>query len=155
MFCKKDVLRIFRRKHLRQSLCFNKVAGLRPATFTKIETLPQVLSCELLKIFKDIPFLTEHLRWLLLNSKNWPQGLFNFFIVKSVDVIFLNSLTYQILLKAKTFWFAPYNHHWYYSICSHVTKNSWLIYQSLLLALFSSFIYLHSPSCLPFTITYF
>ena len=45
VFCKKGVLRNFAKftgKHLRQSLFFNKVAGLRT------------------------PFPTEHLRWLLL-----------------------------------------------------------------------------------------
>ena len=38
VFCKKDVLRNFAKftgKHLRQSLSFNKVAGLRPATLLK------------------------------------------------------------------------------------------------------------------------
>ena len=38
VFCRKDVLRNFAKftgKHLRQSLSFNKVAGLRPATLLK------------------------------------------------------------------------------------------------------------------------
>ena len=38
VFCKKDVLRNFAkftRKHLRQSVFINKVAGLRPATLLK------------------------------------------------------------------------------------------------------------------------
>ena len=35
-----------------QSLCFNKVAGLRP-NFIKIETLPQVFSCEFYEISKN------------------------------------------------------------------------------------------------------
>ena len=50
VFCRKDVLRNFAKftgKHLRQSLFFSKVAGLRP------------------EISKNI-FSTEHLWWLLL-----------------------------------------------------------------------------------------
>ena len=47
VFCKKGVLRNISKfigKHLRQSLLFNKVVGL----------------------FLRTPFVTEHLRWLLL-----------------------------------------------------------------------------------------
>ena len=54
VFCKKGVLRNFTEftgKHLCQSLFFNKVAGLKSANFAK---------------FLRTPFLTEHLRWLLL-----------------------------------------------------------------------------------------
>ena len=60
VFCKKGVLRNFAkftRKHLCQGLFFNKVASLRlwhkcfPVNFAK---------------FLRTPFLTEHLRWLLL-----------------------------------------------------------------------------------------
>ena len=38
-----------------------KVAGLKPATLLKNETVPQVLSSEFCKIFKN-PFSIEHLR---------------------------------------------------------------------------------------------
>ena len=58
VFCKKRVLRNLAKltgKHLCQSIFFNKVAGLRhrcfPVNFVK---------------FLRTPFLTEHLRWLLL-----------------------------------------------------------------------------------------
>ena len=37
--------------------------------FIKKETLAQVISCEFAKFLKT-PFLTEHLRWLLLKKKN-------------------------------------------------------------------------------------
>ena len=47
----------FTRKHLYQSLFFNKVAGF--ATLLK-KALAQVFSCEFWKIFKNT-FLTEHL----------------------------------------------------------------------------------------------
>ena len=45
VFCKKGVLRNFTKftgKHMCQSLFFNKVAGLRPATLLKKKTLAQV-----------------------------------------------------------------------------------------------------------------
>ena len=56
VFCKKGVLRNFAKftgKHLCQSLFFDKVAGLRPATLLKKETQAQMLSCEVCKIFKN------------------------------------------------------------------------------------------------------
>ena len=40
-------------KHLRQSLFFNKVAGLKPCNFFEKEILPHVFSCEFCKIFKN------------------------------------------------------------------------------------------------------
>ena len=68
VLCKKVVLKNFTKftgKHLCQSLLFNKIAGLRPATllketlacnFVKKETLAQVLSCEFCEIFKSTVF---------------------------------------------------------------------------------------------------
>ena len=44
----------FTRKHLCKSLFFNKVAGRRPATLLKKETLTQVFSCEFCEISKNI-----------------------------------------------------------------------------------------------------
>ena len=55
VFCKRGVLRNFTKftgKHLCQSLFFNKVAGLRPATLLK-KTLAQVFSCEYCEIYKN------------------------------------------------------------------------------------------------------
>ena len=49
----------FTRKHLCQSLCFNKTAGLA-CNFIKIETLAQVFSCEFCEVSKNT-FFTEHL----------------------------------------------------------------------------------------------
>ena len=60
---KKGVLENFAKflgKHLCQSLFFNKVAGLRPATLLK-KRLAQVFSYEFCEISKNILF-TEHLR---------------------------------------------------------------------------------------------
>ena len=55
---KKGVLKNFRKftgKHLRQSLFFNKIGGLRPVAcnFIKKETLAQVFSCEFCEISKN------------------------------------------------------------------------------------------------------
>ena len=82
MFCKKGVLRNFTNftgKHLFQSLFFYKFAGLRPATLLKKTGLrPATLLTKRLwhrhfpvnfAKFLRTPFLTEHLRWLLLNEE--------------------------------------------------------------------------------------
>ena len=56
----------FTGKHLRQSLFFNKVAGLRPEIGdSEKETLTQVVSCEFLRNFKEhlfyrTPFYRKH-----------------------------------------------------------------------------------------------
>ena len=55
----------FTGKHLCQSLFFNKVAGLRPATLLKKETLAQVFSCEFCEISRT-PFLQNTSGQLLL-----------------------------------------------------------------------------------------
>ena len=76
MFCKKDVLRNFAKftgKHLCQSLFFNKVAGLRPATVLKKRIWHRCLPVNFAKFLRT-PFSIEHLRWLLLyitNSLIW------------------------------------------------------------------------------------
>ena len=65
VFCKKGVLRTFLKftgKHLHQSLFFNKVAGL---FLLKKRLLHRCFPVNFAKFLKT-PFLTEHLRWLLL-----------------------------------------------------------------------------------------
>ena len=47
----------FTGKHLYESLCFNKVAGLGPATLFKKEIPAQIFFCEFCKIFKNNCFL--------------------------------------------------------------------------------------------------
>ena len=51
----------FTGKHLCQSLFFNKVAGMRPATLLKKETLAQVFSCEFCEISKNTLFYRTYL----------------------------------------------------------------------------------------------
>ena len=86
---KKGVPRNFTKftgKHLFQSVFFNKVAGLRPATllktslwhkcfpanFAKFLRTPFLQNTfgQLLPNFLRTPFFTEHFRWLLLKIMN-------------------------------------------------------------------------------------
>ena len=55
----------FAEKHLCQSLFFNKVAGLRPATLLKKRLWHKCLTANFAKFLRT-PFSIEHLRWLLL-----------------------------------------------------------------------------------------
>ena len=68
VFCEKGVLRNFIKfigKHLCQSLFFNKVAGLRPATLLKKRLWHRCFSVDFVKFLRP-HFLTEYLWWLLL-----------------------------------------------------------------------------------------
>ena len=70
VFCKKSVVRNFTkytRKHLYQSLFFNNVAGLWPATLLKKRLWHRCFLVNFAK-FPRTPFLTEHFWWLLLFS---------------------------------------------------------------------------------------
>ena len=65
---KKGVLRNFTKfieKHLCQSLFFNKVAGLRPATLLKKGLWHRCFPVNFVE-FQRTPFCIEHLWWLLL-----------------------------------------------------------------------------------------
>ena len=71
VFCKKGVLKNFTKftgKHLCQSLFFNKVADLRRETCNFIKKIiwHRDFPVNFAK-FLRIPFLTEHLQWLLLH----------------------------------------------------------------------------------------
>ena len=57
----------FTEKQLCQSLFFNKVAGLRPATLSKKRLWHRCFPVNFAEFLRT-PFLTEHLRWLLLNT---------------------------------------------------------------------------------------
>ena len=72
VFCRKSVLidfAKFTRKHLWQSLFFNKVAGLRPATLLKTRLWHRCFPVNFAKFLKT-SLLTEHLRWLPLAFQN-------------------------------------------------------------------------------------
>ena len=71
VFCKNGVLRNFTKltgKHLRQSLFFNKVVGLRPATLLKRRLWHRCFPVNFVK-FRRTPFFIEHLWRLLLSLK--------------------------------------------------------------------------------------
>ena len=77
-------------KHLCQSLFFNKVAGLRPATKIKKGNMTQVFSCEFCQILK-YAFFKGHLRWLPLsiaNPRSFTESLVLYFLHQmfSLDV---------------------------------------------------------------------
>ena len=68
VFYKKVVLRCFAKftgKHLCQGLFFNKVAGLTPATLLRKRLLHRCFPVNFAKFLRT-PFLTEHLRRLLV-----------------------------------------------------------------------------------------
>ena len=81
VFCKKGVLRNVAKltgKQLCQSLYFNKVAGLRPATLLKQRLWHLCFPVNFAKLLRT-PFLTEQLRWLRLNVYDISKI---FFIIK-------------------------------------------------------------------------
>ena len=73
MPCKKGVLRNFTKftwKQLCQSLCFNKVADLSPATLFKERLWHRCFPVKFAKFLRTT-FLTEHFQWLLLRVPNF------------------------------------------------------------------------------------
>ena len=79
MFCKKGILKNstkFTWKYLCQSLFFNKIAGLRPATLLIKRQWHRCFPANFVKFLRT-PFFIEHLWWLLLkhiNSKDGSNG---------------------------------------------------------------------------------
>ena len=70
VFCRKDVLRNFEKftgKHLCQGLLCNNVAGLRSVTLLKKRFWYRCFPVSFSKFLKT-PFITEQLRWLLLET---------------------------------------------------------------------------------------
>ena len=92
VFCKKAVLRNFTKftgKYLCQSLFFNKVAGLRPATLLKKRLCHRCFPESFVK-FRSTPFFIEHVWWLLLvpsvpfnghSAENWYLVLQKSFVI--------------------------------------------------------------------------
>ena len=70
VFCKISVLKNFTKftgKHLCQSLLFNKVAGLRPATLLKKKLCNRCFPANFVKFLRT-HFYIERLWWLLLTN---------------------------------------------------------------------------------------
>ena len=118
MFCKKGFLRKFAKftgKHLRQSLFFNKVAGLRPATLLKKRFWRTCFPMNSAKFLRT-PFLIEHLRWLLLmnvvsfNTKTHYQALqlsLTMFKTISNRLKVNDSLAFKNLILSQSIWHYP------------------------------------------------
>ena len=73
VFCKEGVLRNFAKftgKHLRKSLFFNEIAGLRPATLWKKRLWHRSFPVNFAKFLRT-PLLQNTSRRLLLSQKNW------------------------------------------------------------------------------------
>ena len=90
VFCKKGILSNFLgvlRNHLYQSLFLTK---LQACNFIKKETLAQVFSVNFEK-FLRIPFLTERLRWLLLNTLRLTSAIWKLFVFFNHAVIQKNN----------------------------------------------------------------
>ena len=71
VFCKKGVLRNFAKftgKHRCQTLFFNKVAGLIPATLLKKSLWHKFFTVNFVNFLRT-PILTEYLWWLLLKHE--------------------------------------------------------------------------------------
>ena len=103
VFCEKSVLKRFAKftgKHFCQSLFFNKVAGLRPATLLKKRLWYRYFLVNFAK-FLRISFFKEHLRWLLLSFSFCCVVANNISIVvvwHHINIVVL-SLYYYIFLR--------------------------------------------------------
>ena len=107
VFCKKGVLRDFAKstgKHLCQSLFFNKVAGLRPATLLKKRLWYRCFLVNFVKFLRT-PFFSEHLRWLLLLWLQKWGGLANLSLRWSIPNCSPTS-TYKVCGKVKNLYLA-------------------------------------------------
>ena len=96
VFCKKGVLKNFAkfaRKHLCQSLFFNKVSGLRSATLLKTRVWHRCFLVNFAKFLRT-PFLTERLWWLLLPF---------YFTSNTISTIIIPISTFNIIITSATF----------------------------------------------------
>ena len=87
VFCKKGVLRNSEKsteKDLCQSLFLNKVTGFRPANLFKKRLLHTCFPVNF-TIFLRTPFVTEHLRWMLLWLIDQKYSHWKFFSVLNGD----------------------------------------------------------------------
>ena len=88
----------FTGKYLCQSLFFNKVAALRPATLLKNRLWHRCFPVNFVKFLRT-PFYTEHLWWLLPDCSNF----FQFFLCSTI----LCSSFYPNLYLAQHLMLAP------------------------------------------------
>ena len=101
MFYKKGVFRNFAQfteKHLCQSLFFNKVVGLKPATLLKKKLCHRCFPANSVEFFK-IPFLKNTSGRLLLNRLQ--ERCFPVNIVKFLKIPILKNICERLLLSMK------------------------------------------------------
>ena len=102
VFCKKCVLKMlakFKVKHFCQSIFFNKVAGLKPATLWKKRLWHRSFPANFAKFLRT-PFFKEHFRWLVLSFSFCCVVINNISIIAvwhHIDTVVL-SLYYYIFL---------------------------------------------------------
>ena len=95
VFCKKGFLRNFAKltvKHLCQGVFLKEVVGLRPATLFKKILRHRCFPINFAKFLRT-PFITGHLRWLLLDYFFDINSLKNSFIWYDL-IFFLNAANY-------------------------------------------------------------
>ena len=103
---RKNVLRNFTkftRKHLSQSLFFNKVSGLRPANLLKKRPWLRRFPMNFAKFLRTT-FLTEHFRWLLLS-------IFGIFVIFSAETVDCNLKVIQLVYSVKFINFDSFQKH--------------------------------------------
>ena len=97
VFCKKSVLRNFAKftgKHLRQSLFFDKVAGLRPVTLLKKRLWHSCFPVNFAKFLRT-PFFIEHLWYRLLNIIILSKRILKGGVLQELDKILKKLLVVQ------------------------------------------------------------
>ena len=91
----------FTGKHLCQSLFFNKVAGLRPATLLKKRLWHRCFPVNFVKFLRT-PFFIEHLSWLsplcLILGKRMQFGIMVFLEAQQINLFVLRKSSEKVPL---------------------------------------------------------
>ena len=108
VFCKKSVFRNFAKftgKRLCQSLFFDKIAGFRSSILLKKILWHRCFPVNFVKFLRT-PFLTEHLRWLLLFFKYLfvPSHTLRVTLFTSTSTLFRSSFLFLILYLGALFY---------------------------------------------------
>ena len=108
VFFKKGVFRNFAKftgKRLCQSLFFDKIAGFRSSVLLKKILWHRCFPVNFVKFFRT-PFLTEHLRWLLLFFKYLfvPSHTLRVTLFTSTSTLFRSSFLFLILYLGALFY---------------------------------------------------
>ena len=138
MFCKKGDLKNFTKftgKHLCQSLFFNKVAGLRPATSLRKKLWHRCFTVNFVKLLRTT-FLKEHLERMLLKTSEKRQFHHSCFFL-----ILLKSVVFYVK-KIKTYNFQHWtneikNKHTWFSRKIFVFYRKWEIENAIVLDVLS------------------